>query len=151
MEEITKHPDGGSNGLEPATTGSAKETMATQPSAASPPEDASAARHQHWRLPAFAGALVGVLAGIALAVGICPIPAPAQTFVSLSAVGGVLIVGGLITLIVLIPAAGSNSDIKTEFLSARAAYFCVIAGLVLLGVVAVGAVSVRVMLTLGGR
>jgi hypothetical protein len=151
MEEIPKHPDGSSKGSEPAATGSAKDTMATQPSAASPPEDSSAARQNRWALPAFAGALAGVLAGIALAVSICPIPAPAQTFVSLAAVAGVLIVGGLIALIVLIPAAGSNSDIKTEFLSARAAYFCVIAGLVLLGVVAVGAVSVRVMLTVGGR
>jgi len=63
-----------------------------------------------------------------------------------------LIVGGLVTLIVLIPAAGgSNSDIKTEFFSARAAYLCVITGLVLFGIVAIGAVFARVVLTVGRR
>jgi len=162
MEEIPKHPDGGSTASEPAAAGSIESRTATQPTAtssakdaAAPPltgtgstKDSPAARHTRWILPAFAG----LLGGFSLAALICSIPAPAQTFVSLSTVSGVLIVGGLVTLIVLIPAAGgSNSDIKTEFFSARAAYLCVITGLVLLGIVAIGAVFARVMLTVGGR
>jgi hypothetical protein len=78
-------------------------------------------------------------------------PAPARTFVGFSVIAAALVVGGLITLIVLIPAAGSNPDVKTEFFSARAAYLCVVAGLLLFGVVVVGAVVARVMLTAGGR
>jgi hypothetical protein len=142
MEEIPKHPDGAS---EPAATGSARNTTATQPAATSSAKDAPAAPRKHWILPTF----VTVLAGIALTIVICKLPAPARTFVALSAAAGVLVVGGLVTLIVLIPAAGSDLDVKTEFYSARAAYLCVIAGLVLFGVVAIGAVFARVMLTIG--
>jgi hypothetical protein len=90
-----------------------------------------------------------VLSGIALTTVISRVPAPTRTFVAIFAAAGVLVVGGLVTLIVLIPAAGSNPDVKTEFYSARAAYLCVITGLLLFGVVAIGAVFARVMLNIG--
>jgi hypothetical protein len=147
MEEIPKHPDGASTASEPAATGSAKNTTATQPTAASPAINVPAIRRKHWIRPT----IVTVLAGIVLAIVIWRMPAPARTFVALSAAAGVLVVGGLVTLIVLIPAAGSNPELKTEFYSARAAYFCVIAGLILFGVVAIGAVFARVMWTVGGH
>ena len=89
------------------------------------------------------------MSGIALTTVISRVPAPTRTFVAIFAAAGVLVVGGLVTLIVLIPAAGSNPDVKTEFYSARAAYLCVITGLLLFGVVAIGAVFARVMLNIG--
>jgi hypothetical protein len=78
-------------------------------------------------------------------------PPAVRTFVALGAAAGALVVGGFITLIVLIPTAGSNPDVKTEFYSARAAYVCVVAGLVLLGIVTIGAVFARVVLTVEGH
>jgi hypothetical protein len=107
-------------------------------------KDKNTASRKHWIWPT----VVTVLSGVALTIVICKLPAPARTFVALSAAAGVLVVGGLVTLIVLIPAAGSDLDVRTEFYSARAAYLCVIAGLVLFGVVAIGAVFARVMLTI---
>lgn len=48
-------------------------------------------------------------------------------------VGYLLVIGGLLTLVLVIPVAGSiaagRTTTRTEFFSARAAYWCVIAGL----------------------
>lgn len=122
MEEIIKEPERASQPPEGTSTGSAAGEKGAKPS---------------WALPAVAG----VLAGSALTVFICSTPVPARTFVALAAAAGALVVGGLVTLIVIIPAVGSNPDVKTEFYSARAAYLCVVAGLMLLGAVAVGGSS----------
>jgi hypothetical protein len=89
-------------------------------------------------------AIIGVVASIALAHLISAMPAPARTFVALGVCAGALIVGGLVFLIILIPAAGSNPDVKTEFYSARAAYNCVIAGLIAFLIVAIGAIVASV-------
>jgi hypothetical protein len=161
MEETPRHPESASTASESTATGPAKDATVSESTATGPAKDATvsestatgpakdtpATRRIHWIFPTF----VGVLLGVALALVICSMPAAARTFVGLSAVAGVLIVGGLVTLIVLIPAAGSNPDVKTEFFSARAAYFCVIAGLGLFGIVAIGAIFARVMLTVGGH
>jgi hypothetical protein len=80
---------------------------------------------------------------------ICQIPPATRTFVALAATAGALVVGGLATLIFIIPAADSFREVKTEFYSVRAAYLCVIAGLVLFVIVTLGAVIARVMLTTG--
>ena len=106
-------------------------------------EGTPSAARRHWFLPT----LLSVFAAVVLFAAIYRMPAPVRTFVALSAVAGILVVGGLTTLIVLIPAAGSNPEVKTEFYSARAAYLCVIAGLLLFAVVTIGAVFARVMLS----
>lgn len=52
-----------------------------------------------------------------------------------------LIAGGLLVLLVLIPWLAilfKKSGAKTEFISTRAAYWCIIAGLVLIVIVAIG-------------
>jgi hypothetical protein len=121
--------------------------MAPESSPNTSDADRKAVRPKGWIWPT----VVSVLVGIALTLLIYPMPAPARTFVALAAVAGVLIVGGLVTLIVLIPAAGSNPEVKTEFYSARAAYLCVITGLVVLGIIAIGAVFARVMLMFTGN
>lgn len=133
MEDIPKQPEGSSPPSELTAKSSA--------------DDKQAAQRTHWILPT----VVTVAAGIALTEVISRIPAPVRTFVALAAVAGVLVVGGLVTLIVLIPAAGSNPDVKTEFYSSRAAYLCIITGLMLFAIVAIGAVIARVMLTVGGH
>lgn len=70
-------------------------------------------------------------------------------YVALSAGAGTLVLGGLIFLISVIPAAASKSNIRTELYSVRAAYLCVIAGLILIGIVAIGLVFAQVMQTVG--
>ena len=75
----------------------------------------------------------------------------AQVFVGLVAVAGMLVVGGLVTLVIFIPAARLNQDVKTEFYSARAAYGCVVGGLLLLILAATGAVSLRISQVLWGK
>jgi len=97
---------------------------------------------------------LGIFAAAIIAVVLIPwlvyaLPAAPRTYVALSIVAGALTGCGVVLLIVVIPAFGS-SDLKTEFYSARAAYLCVVAGLVLFGVITVGAVFARVVLTLGG-
>jgi len=47
--------------------------------------------------------------------------------------------------------AWPNPNVKTEFYSVRAAYWCVIGGLVLFGVVSTGAVIARVLLAVRGK
>jgi|ERR1700722_6535853 hypothetical protein len=126
--------------LDSAVTSAAPERTANRSE-----EDTKTPDRKHWMWPTG----LTVLSGIALTIVISRVPAPTRTFVAIFAAAGVLVVGGLVTLIVLIPAAGSNPDVKTEFYSARAAYLCVITGLVLFGVVAIGAVFARVMLNVG--
>lgn len=153
MEEITRDGEGispASNATAASSPGDTKNALgsaeATKPTTSSA-QSGKPASPKHWKSATF----VTVLGGIALAAVIYMVPDPARTFVALAASAAVLVVGGLVTLIVLIPAAGSNPEVKTEFLSARAAYFCVIAGLILFGVVAIGAVLARVILTVGGH
>jgi hypothetical protein len=86
-----------------------------------------------------------IAAGLGIASQIAD---PARTFVVLSVVAGALVVGGFLALVVIIPGVRRNPEIKTEFLSARAAYFCVLVGLVLFAIIAIGAVLTRVMLNL---
>lgn len=63
-----------------------------------------------------------------------------RVFAGLFTVSVGLVVIGLVTLIFIIPAAGPDYDLKTEFYSVRAAYFCVLAGLASLVIVAFGTV-----------
>jgi len=102
-----------------------------------------------WLPPAVLAAF-GVIA-IVVSRWIYAVPPAARTFASLSALAFALIVGGFIVLMVLVPAAGSNPEVKTEFHTARAAYLCVVAGLIILSIVAIGAVFARIVLTIGGH
>ena len=104
-----------------------------------------------WRGPLTVGITIAAAVALSLELTkvIYPIPGPTRTFVALSAEAGALVIGGLVFLIVLIPVAASKSDVRTELYSVRAAYLCVVAGLILLGIVAVGAVVAQVMLTVG--
>ncbi len=73
---------------------------------------------------------------------------PAHTFAILTASAGFLVVGGLVFLVFVIPAAASSpyaGAVKTEFHSARAAYLCVAAGLLLFIVTAIGAAAAQVV------
>jgi hypothetical protein len=66
-------------------------------------------------------------------------------------IGGVLVCGGLVTLVVVIPLAGriaGKGSTRTEFFSARAAFWCVMAGLAVLVLVSTG---LAVRTALGGR
>jgi hypothetical protein len=65
-------------------------------------------------------------------------PAQIQVFAGLITVSMYLVAGGLVALVFIIPVSGPNTEIKTEFYSARGAYFCIIAGLVLALVVSMG-------------
>jgi|SRR5579872_5713107 len=76
-------------------------------------------------------------------------PATFRPFVALGASAAFLVIMGLTTLISIIPATALNPDVKTEFFSARAAYICVLAGLILLGIVGIGAAFAQVVLVLG--
>lgn len=72
---------------------------------------------------------------------------PAQTFAILTTCAGFLVVGGLVFLVFVIPAAASSpyaGAVKTEFHSARAAYLCVAAGLILFMITAIGAAITQV-------
>jgi magnesium-transporting ATPase (P-type) len=72
---------------------------------------------------------------------------PAHTFGVLAACAGFLVLGGLVFLVFVIPAAASSTHaryVKTEFHSAKAAYLCVAAGLTLFIVIAVGVVGLMV-------
>lgn len=89
------------------------------------------------------------LLAIVLSYLIYPLCDPNRSYVALSAAAGSLVVGGLVVLIVLIPAAASKSDVRTELYSVRAAYLCVVAGLILLVIVAIGVVFAQVMQTVG--
>lgn len=108
------------------------------------PQNAEAPVARHMALPT----VLAVLFVIALAMA-NRMPDTVRTFVALSIIAGALVLGGFVTLILLIPATRPNPDVKTEFLSARAAYLCVIAGLILFGIITVGAVFARVMLNVG--
>lgn len=60
----------------------------------------------------------------------------------------VLVVLGVTNLLILIPFFGSvceNNNVKTEFFSTRAAYWCVVTGLILFVISAVGLEIVRVV------
>lgn len=61
-----------------------------------------------------------------------------------------LIFAGLFFLIILIPAASKflKSELRTELFSVRASSLCVIAGLVIFGIVAIGLVSDELIQTL---
>lgn len=102
------------------------------------------------------GEIAALLVVVTLTIGISwvigttyEMPAAIRTFAMLSVAAGGLVVAGLVILIVVIPAVRFESDVKTEFYSARAAYLCVIAGLILFAIITIGAVVARVSLTLG--
>jgi hypothetical protein len=66
-------------------------------------------------------------------------------------VGSLLVIGGLVTLVLVIPFASKipgRTTTRTEFFSARAAYWCVIAGLAILMVMSTG---LAVRTALGGK
>lgn len=96
------------------------------------------------------GVIAAVLSIILTAL-IYPIPAPARTFVALGVSAGALVVGGLVFLVFLIPAAGSTAQVRTEFHSVRAAYNCVLAGLIGFILIAIGAIAARIILTARGH
>ena len=79
-----------------------EDTSVSEGTATSSAKGGQSARRKRWIWPM----IITVLVGIVLTTAIYPMPASARTFVALSAVAGALIVGGLVTLIVLIPAAG---------------------------------------------
>jgi hypothetical protein len=66
----------------------------------------------------------------------------------------VLIFVGLSSLLLLIPYLGlrfKNSDVKTEFLSTRGAYWCVVTGLVLFTINALGLEIIKAVAALRGK
>lgn len=81
---------------------------------------------------------------------IYPLPYPTRMYLSLSAGAAILIFAGLFFLIILIPAASKflKSELRTELFSVRASSLCVIAGLVIFGIVAIGLVSDELIQTL---
>lgn len=71
-----------------------------------------------------------------------------KVFIQVLIVGAVLVLIGLATLLVAIPLLAKwykDSDARTEFYSSRAAYFCVVVGLVILIIVAVGACALAIV------
>jgi len=65
--------------------------------------------------------------------------------------GLLLVFSGLVTLVLVIPLAGKISGrttTRTDFFSARAAYWCVVAGLAILVVMSVG---LAIKVALGGK
>jgi hypothetical protein len=71
------------------------------------------------------------------------IPPEYRLFSGLLTISLYFVAGGLVSLIFVIPAAGTDYEINTEFYSVRAAYFCVFGGLAM-------AVAVTVGMILGG-
>lgn len=110
------------------------------------PRPESSPRQTFWRAVI---AIVFSFVLYSIVVIVYGLPASVRTFVALSVAAGALVVGGLLTLIVVIPVVDLKSDVKTEFYSARAAYLCVIAGLALFAVITIGAIFVQVALALG--
>jgi hypothetical protein len=85
--------------------------------------------------------LVIVLAsvtGLFVRSAICKLSPEIRVFAGLLAISLYLVAGGLASIMFVIPAAGPDYEVKTEFYSVRAAYMCVIAGLVLAVIVSVG-------------
>jgi hypothetical protein len=82
---------------------------------------------------------------------IYPLPYPTRMYLALSAGAGVLILAGLFFLIILIPAASRflKSELRTELYSVRASSLCVIAGLIIFGIVAIGLVLAQLMQNAG--
>jgi hypothetical protein len=95
------------------------------------------------------GALVVVLLRLAIILVklIYPLPYPTRMYLALSAGAAVLVLAGLFFLIILIPAASKflKSELRTELYSVRASSLCVIAGLIMFGIVAIGLVLEQVM------
>lgn len=60
-----------------------------------------------------------------------------KVFLEVSGIGVLLVIVGFVALLFLIPALAVKSRLNTEFLSARAAYCCVVVGLILLLLAAV--------------
>lgn len=98
---------------------------------------------------AILGALAAVLVTLAIILIklIYPLPYPTRMYLALSGGAAVLVFAGLSFLIILIPAASRflRSELRTELYSVRASSLCVIAGLIMLGVVAVGLVSAQLI------
>jgi len=71
-------------------------------------------------------------------------------YLALSAGAAIFVLAGLFFLIILIPAASRflKSELRTELYSVRASSLCVIAGLIMLGIVAIGLVLAQVVQTL---
>lgn len=68
-------------------------------------------------------------------------------FTMLSAIGGLLVIVGLASLLWLIPRFAERfekSESRTEFYSARAAYWSVLTGLAVLVVLSIGAVVLMI-------
>ena len=96
--------------------------------------------------------LAVVLVGLAITLVklIYPLPYPTRMYLALSAGAAILVLAGLFFLIILIPAASRflKSELRTELYSVRASSLCVIAGLIMLGIVAIGLVLAQVVQTL---
>jgi hypothetical protein len=91
-----------------------------------------------------------ILWGVYLAKLIYRLPDPTRMYLGLSEGAAALVLAGLVFLIVLIPAAATflKSELRTELYSVRASFLCVVAGLILFGIVAIGLVFAQVMQTL---
>lgn len=128
-DPITTGGTGGTNEIPPTGSDSG-------PEAAPESKNGSHRLRNTLLLSQFAALLAGVVAWNA----IWRVPAEVRLFAGLMTVSGYLIVGGLVTLLFIIPAAGSDPEVKTEFYSSRAAYWCVISGVILMGIVVTGVV-----------
>jgi hypothetical protein len=76
--------------------------------------------------------------GIAAWTLVWRIPSDNRLFASLLTISLCFVAGGLVSLVLVIPAAGSDCEVKTEFYSAKAAYYCVVTGLAMAIVVTIG-------------
>jgi hypothetical protein len=71
-------------------------------------------------------------------------------FTILAVIGGLLVLVGMGSLLWLIPLLAEHfqkSEARTEFYSARAAYWCVVVGLGVLAVLAVSAALLMILIT----
>ena len=118
----------------------------TQPPSSPPNEDAKRPANWMRRSIVVSAAATAAALAIILARFIYRLPYPTRAYLALAVGAGTLILAGLAFLIILIPAGSKylKSDVRTEHYSVRAAYLCVITGLILFGIIAIGLVFSQV-------
>lgn len=118
-----------------------------------PLESNSSSWVQQWIIPiAIFGALVLVIMKLAITFVklIYPLPYPTRMYLALSTGAATLVLVGLFFLIILIPLASRSfkSELRTELYSVRASSLCVISGLIMFALIAIGLILAQVMQTL---
>jgi integral membrane sensor domain MASE1 len=71
------------------------------------------------------------------------------TYCSLITISSLLVLTGIVVLTILIPASSKwfrESDTKTEFYSVRAAYWCAIVGISVLGLILIGGLVQHILI-----